>query len=69
MAPGVAFLPASSTATTYLSSLSPISTSVDMLKPLFYLTAASQERGTASLFSAVTAENRKVLTSVDGFIC
>lgn len=43
---GVTFLPASSTAVTYLSSLSPTSTSVDMLKPLFfYLTAASQERG------------------------
>lgn len=47
MAPGVAFLPASSTAMTCLSSLSPTSTSVDMLKPLFffYLGAASQERG------------------------
>lgn len=44
MALGVAFLPASSTAVTYLSSLSPTSTSVDMLKPLF-ITAASQERG------------------------
>lgn len=67
MALGVAFLPASSTAVTYLSSLSPTSTSVNMLKALFYLTAASQGGG-LHLFSLQSELKIKVFPSVDGFL-